>query len=140
MSMFGLKLLLANLFRLSDVLEDFMFLLGLTFGAALSFDSVLATVVLSKMQQVSAIGLASVVVMAPDPSCHRSVPLLFTSSSAIMVAPAAVVGYVAVRARWLFVCVRCIDGLDAHHSLLLCRLSVFLLFLYDEPHFAVLAR
>ena len=94
----------------------------------------------SKIQQVSAIAPARVVVVAPGSSCHRSVPLLFTSTLAIIVAPAAVVGYVAVRARWLFVCVRCIDGLDAHHSLLLCRLLVFLLFLYDEPHFAVLAR
>ena len=83
----------------------------------------------SKIQQVSAIAPAGVVVVAPGSSCHRSVPLLFTSTLAIMVAPAAVVGYVAVRARWVFVCVRCTVGFDVHHSLLLRCFSFFLLFL-----------
>ena len=79
-------------FQIIKCYGRFLFLLGFTFGAALSLDSVLAAVVLSKMQQVSAIGPARVVVMAPGSSCHRSVPLLFTSALAIMVAPAAVVG------------------------------------------------
>ena len=43
---------MANLFKLSDVIKDFLFLLGIAFGAALSLDSVLAAVVFSMMHDI----------------------------------------------------------------------------------------